>query len=263
MIGVFDSGIGGLSVLREIRSLLPDADIVYLADQAMAPYGERTLDEVRERSVAITSRLIDEGAALVVVACNSASAAALHHLRAVFPDMPFVGMEPAVKPAVAMTGNGVIGVLATNATFQGELYASVVDRHAANATIVARAGRGLVPLVERGDVDSADVKALLEGYLAPMLDAGADTIVLGCTHYPFLLPAIQEIVGPDVFVVDPSPAVARQVARLAGEKSEAGTGSMRYVTTGSPVALAGTIEHLLGVIPEPVPVHWEIGPQRG
>ena len=256
MIGVFDSGVGGLSVLREIRSLLPGHAVTYLADQAWAPYGERSLQEVRDRSVAIAERLIGEEATTVVVACNSASAAALHHLRDTFPDTPFVGMEPAVKPAVQLTSRGVIGVLATDATFQGELYASVVNRHAADVEIVATPGRGLVRLVESGDVDSPELRSLLASYIQPMVDAGADTIVLGCTHYPFLLPVIRELAGDAVHVIDPAPAVARQVSRIAAPADA--VGGVRFATTGSPVAMAGLVEHLLGYLPKPVPEYWEI-----
>jgi glutamate racemase len=258
LIGVFDSGVGGLSVLREIQTLLPEHSITYLADQAWAPYGERRLEEVRRRSVAITDRLLAEGAATVVVACNSASAAALHHLREVYPGVPFVGMEPAVKPAAELTANGVIGVLATDATFQGELYASVVNRHAVGVEIVARPGRGLVRHVESGDVDSPELRTLLASYLDPMVEAGADTIVLGCTHYPFLLPLIRSVAGSGVRVIDPAPAVARQVARVAKPVPQGAPG-LRFATTGSPVVLAVMIEKLLGYEPEALPEFWKIG----
>jgi glutamate racemase len=248
-IGVFDSGVGGLSVLRELLQLAPEHPVIYLADQAMAPYGERSLAEVRARSVAISSYLIARGCEVVVVACNSASAAALHHMRHVFPDTRFVGMEPAVKPAASLSERGVIGVLATDATFQGELYASVVDRHANGATVVEQACPGLADAIERLGVDAPVTRELVEQYVTPLRDAGVDTLVLGCTHYPFVLDAIREIAGPDVTVVDPAPAVARQVMRMVGEPAAGGT--VEFLTTGAVRLFANQIETLLGTSAEP------------
>ena len=213
-IGIFDSGIGGLTVLRAIHQLLPDEPLFYLADQAHVPYGSRQLEEVRRFSVAITRFLLDQGARLVVVACNTASAAALKHLRSVFPHVPFVGMEPAVKPAAERTRSGVVGVLATPATFQGELYASVVERFGQGVKLLQNTCPGLVAQIETGALDSPETHHILEDALQPMLEQGIDTVVLGCTHYPLVIPLIQQIVGPDVRVIDPAPAVARQVQRL-------------------------------------------------
>jgi glutamate racemase len=234
-IGVLDSGIGGLSVLREMRALLPDADLVYVADQAFAPYGERSLDEVRTRAAAVVSHLLDLSCAPIVIACNTASAAALHHLRQVHPDVPFVGMEPAVKPAAETTGAGVIGVLATPATFQSELYASVVDRHSNGVEVIAQPAPGLVELVEEGHLDAA--LPLLRGYLAPMIEAGVDRLVLGCTHYPFLIDQIRRILPEDVAIIDPAPAVARQVARVTG-----GGGSRKTTYLATRPTDAATVE---------------------
>lgn len=233
-IGVFDSGVGGLSILREIHSQLPDEDVVYVADQEWAPYGSRALGEVRDRSVAVAAELIGRGAKLVVVACNSASAAALHHLREVFPETPFVGMEPALKPAAAHTDKGVIGVLATETTFQGELYASVLDRHTDGVEVIEVAGKRLAVLVEEGRLDEA--KADLEVLLGPMLDAGIDTLVIGCTHYPFLEGQIRDVIGPSVRLVDPAPAVARQVKRVLEGRGIANTGGggTSYLTSADP-----------------------------
>jgi len=250
-VGIFDSGIGGLTVLRELRALLPGASFLYLADQAWVPYGERTLQEVRERSIRVVEELLGRGAVLVVVACNSASAAALHPLRARFPGTPFVGMEPAVKPAAALTGRGVVGVLATDATFQGVLYASVVDRHAGGVRIVEQAGAGLVDLIERGEIAGPEVRRLLTAYLEPMQREGIDTLVLGCTHYPFLIPVIEEILGAGVRLVDPSAAVARQVARLLGRPRPAGTvGSVEYFTTGDAATFTAQLRRLVGGDPQ-------------
>lgn len=246
-IGVFDSGVGGLTVLRELQALLPGASYLYLADQAWVPYGERTLDEVRERAIRVVEELLAHGAVLVVVACNSASAAALHPLRARFPGTRFVGMEPAVKPAAESSSRGVVGVLATDATFQGAPYASVVDRHAGGVRIVAQAGAGLVDLVEQGEVEGDAVRRLLTTYLAPMQEEGIDTLVLGCTHYPFLIPEIARILGEGVRLVDPAPAVARQVARILEERPPAmAHGTVTYLTTGDPAALAAAITKLIG-----------------
>lgn len=249
-VGVFDSGVGGLSVLREIRKLAPDLPIVYLADQEWAPYGERSLDEVRERSVAVVRYLLGRGCDPIVVACNSASAAALHHLRDVFPDKRFVGMEPAVKPAASQSEKGVIGVLATEATFQGELYASVLDRHANGTEVVAQACPGLAAAVEALGPDHPDTIGLLETYVAPLRAAGVDTIVLGCTHYPFLMPAIRRLAGAGVRVIDPAPAVARQAIRMIGDEYQAG-GDAAFATTGDAEAFSGQITSLLGDVAQP------------
>ncbi len=213
-IGVFDSGVGGLSVLRAIWQELPYEETIFLADQGHVPYGPRPLEEVRAFAEGITRYLLGQGAKLIVVACNAASAAALQHLRQVFPDTPFVGMEPAVKPAAESTHSGVVGVLATPATFQGALYASVVERFASGVRLLQHTCPGLVMQIERGDLNGPTTRRILEDALLPMLPRGIDTIVLGCTHYPFVIPMIQEICGPQVRVIDPAPAVARQVRRV-------------------------------------------------
>jgi glutamate racemase len=237
-IGVFDSGVGGLSILNAVRRELPFQPIVYLADQAHVPYGPRSLAEVRAFAEGISRFLLDQGAGIIVVACNAASAAALHHLRAVFDTVPFVGMEPAVKPAAESTTSGVVGVLATPATFQGALYASVVERFAHGVTILQDTCPGLVQQIEAGQLDTSTTRAILEQALQPMLAENIDTVVLGCTHYPFVIPLIQHITGPAVRVIDPAPAVARQVRRLleqTGENSNGPiSGQVRYVTTGDP-----------------------------
>jgi glutamate racemase len=245
-IGVFDSGVGGLAVLTEIRALLPTADLLYVADQAHAPYGERGLASVRARAFAISEYLIDEGVTTVVVACNSASAAALHELRERFPTVSFVGMEPAVKPAAGTTKRGMIGVLATEATFQGELFASVVDRHARGVSVIARACPGLAAAIE----DGADVDDLVNRYTADIVDRGADTIVLGCTHYSYVADRIRAAAGVGVEVIDPAPAVARQTARVRSDRDATGTGTTRFSTTGNPVRFAAQIERLVGTTPK-------------
>jgi glutamate racemase len=249
-VGVFDSGVGGLSILAEIHRLLPAEDVVYLADQAWAPYGDRTLEDLQRRSFAVVDHLLDRGAKLVVVACNTASAAALHPLRDRHPDLRFVGMEPAVKPAAIQSDRKVVGVLATSATFQGELYASVVDRHAVGVTVVEVPGPGLVELIEAGELDGPRLDALLVRHLAPLLEAGIDTLVLGCTHYPFIADPIRRILGPGVRLIDPAPAVARQLGRVLAVEDLAaagGEGDTTYLTTGDPAHFALQAERLLGV----------------
>lgn len=259
-IGVFDSGVGGLSVLRAIRAQMPNEAVIYFADQGHVPYGPRALEEVRAFAEEITRFLLRQGAKTVVVACNAASAAALHHLRQTFPDIPFVGMEPAVKPAAETTHTGVVGVLATPATFQGALYASVVERFASGVTLLPHTCPGLVGQIERGELDSPQTRAILEDALRPMLARGIDTVVLGCTHYPFVIPLIEQIVGPAVRVIDPAPAVARRTGHLleASGKRAAGTerGTLRFYTSGETDALARLLPGLLGETGEVRSVRW-------
>lgn len=218
VIGLFDSGVGGLSVAREVRRQLPTCPILYLADQGHAPYGSRPLTEIRSFARAITCFLLAHGAQVIVIACNTASAAALHRLRCEFPDVPFVGMEPALKPAAERTRTRHVGVIATAATFQGELFASLVDRFATDVVVHTQVCAQLVPLVEAGELDSPRTRAAVQGYLTPLIAAGIDELVLGCTHYPFLRPLIEETVGPHVEVIDPAGAVARQVGRILARR---------------------------------------------
>jgi glutamate racemase len=250
-IGVFDSGVGGLSVLKAIRRQMPQQPVIYLADQAHVPYGQRSLEQVRAFSEEITRFLLSQGARLVVVACNAASAASLHHLRRVFPKVPFVGMEPAVKPAAEQTHTGVVGVLATPATFQGELYASVVERFAQGVRLLQDTCPGLVKQIEDGQLDTPPTRAILERALIPMLVEKIDTVVLGCTHYPFVIPLIEEIAGPGVRVIDPAPSVARQAGRLlqaAGLAAGAhdAPGWVSFYTSADALALQNLLPKLLG-----------------
>lgn len=246
-VGVFDSGVGGLSVLRALRQAMPSIDLVYFADQAHVPYGPRPLEEVRRFAQEITHFLIGEGAQLIVVACNAASAAALLHLRRSFPATPFVGMEPAVKPASESTTSGVVGVLATPATLQGALYASLVERFGHDVRLLPDACPGLVEQIEQGAVNGAAARRILKNTLHPMLAQGIDTVVLGCTHYPFVIPLIQEIAGPAVRVIDPAPAVARQAQRMLESSGlpQGGAAATRFYTSGAPAALSAALERLL------------------
>lgn len=245
MIGVFDSGVGGLGVVAELRRLMPRADILYFADQARAPYGERSLEEVAAMSEQVTRWLLERGAGTITIACNTASAAALHRLRASHPTVRFVGMEPAVKPAATTTATGVIGVLATSATFQAELFSSLVQRHANGTRVLTRACPAWVQLVERGVVEGPQARAAVESCLRPLLEAGADTLVLGCTHFTFLRPLIQSVAGEEVAVLDPAGAVARQVERVCGGTD--GRGGLTMATSSDPARLAELARVLAGI----------------
>ena len=259
-IGIFDSGVGGLSVLKAVREQYPAEDLIYIADQAHVPYGPRPLAEVRHFSEEITRNLLARGAKLIVVACNTASAAALHYLRQTFPEVPFVGMEPAVKPAAETTETGVVGVLATPATFQGRLYASVVERFANGVMLLQNTCAGLVEQIEAGNMDGEETAIILEGALKPMLAAKIDTVVLGCTHYPFVIPQINEIVGEGVRVIDPAPAIARQVGRLLDEYDqhtpEEEPGEITLLTSGD-VAVFNTFVKSLNIQALIDTIYWE------
>lgn len=263
-LGLFDSGVGGLSVWREVVQQLPHENSLYLADQAHVPYGPRPMEEIVAFSQAITRFLLDHGCRVIAIVCNAASAAALHKLRQQFPQLAFVGMEPAVKPAAENTHTHKVGVLATPVTFQGELFAGLVERFGADIELFKQVCPGLVEQVEAGRLDTPDTHTMLCRYLAPMLEAGVDTIVLGCTHYPFLLPLIQSIAGPQVRVIDPSPAVARQIRRILAQQeplSPSGKlGQHRFYTTGDAQAFSKTLELLTGVSGQDVrAARWSAG----
>ena len=217
-IGIFDSGSGGLSVYREIVKLLPYERYVYYADNAHCPYGDKTAAFIRDRARAITDILRGLGADIIVVACNTATAAAIATLRAEYPDMPFIGMEPAVKPAALGTKSGVIGVLATAGTLKGSKYLKTRGQFEDDVRIVEHVGEGFVELVERGILDGPEAEKVVRASVEPLLDEGADILVLGCTHYPFLRPLIERIAGPGVQVIDPAPAVARRTVQVLHEQ---------------------------------------------
>lgn len=214
MLGVFDSGVGGLSIWRELDALLPDAPMTYLADQAHVPYGPRPLEEVRRLTMRCARWLIERGCGTVVVACNTASGAALDSLRAAHPDVCFVGAEPAIKPATLHTRSGVVGVLATQTTFASTRYARLLARFAEDARVLEQPCPEWVTLVESGGAHAPHAVPIVEARVRPLLDAGADVLVLGCTHFPFLLPTLQNtIASAAVQIIDPSPAIARETAR--------------------------------------------------
>ena len=280
-IGVFDSGEGGLSVLKEITRLLPEAEYIYYSDNAHCPYGEKSPEYIQDRARAITERLLKEGADVIVVACNTATAAAISVLRSEFSDASsqevrdkvreltggrhdhicFIGMEPAVKPAVLGTRTGVVGVLATAGTLKGSKYLKTKESVDDQVNVFEHVGRGFVELVEEGRLFGSEAEDVVKASLGPLLSAGADIIVLGCTHYPFLLPVLQKVAGPDIRFIDPAPAVARQLVHVlerdgmlsAGEASSALARNASAVPSSPHVKLLSSgdpepLHHLYGTI---------------
>ncbi len=267
MIGVFDSGVGGLSVLREIRRQMPQAALLYVADSAHAPYGDRPADYIEARAASIVRFLLASGARAIVIACNTATVVAARSLRTWCP-VPIIAMEPAIKPAVAQTRSGVVGVLATRRTLESASVARLCEMHGGSARILLQPCPGLVDQVERGELASASTRALVRSYVEPLLEQGADTLVLGCTHYPFLLPTIREVSGQDITIVDAAGAVARELTRRVGAYggSPQAAGQLSFFTSGSPDQARGVLSDLWGdvlrpqVLPEDVRV-WTLPPR--
>lgn len=280
-IGVFDSGEGGLSVLKEITRLLPEAEYIYYSDNAHCPYGEKSPEYIQDRARAITEQLLKEGADVIVVACNTATAAAISVLRSEYSDASsqevrdrvqkltggrhdhicFIGMEPAVKPAALGTRTGVVGVLATAGTLKGSKYLKTKESVDDQVNVFEHVGRGFVELVEEGRLSGSEAEDVVKASLGPLLSAGADIIVLGCTHYPFLLPVLQKVAGPDIRFIDPAPAVARQLVHVlerdgmlsAGEASSALARNASAVPSSPHVKLLSSgdpepLHHLYGTI---------------
>lgn len=260
-IGIFDSGVGGLSVLRSIREQMPNEDVIYFGDQSHVPYGPRSMEQIQNFSEGITRFLLSHSSKIIVVACNTASAAALKYLRETFSNVQFVGMEPAVKPAAEKTQTGKVGVLATPATFQGALYASVVERFGSGVELFQHTCPGLVSQIEAGELDSPKTLAILEDALFPMLKKNIDTVVLGCTHYPFVIPLIERIVGENVRVIDPAPSVARQVKRLLEAGGLAGPstaiGDIQIYTSGDVKIVESVLPKLLNEAASVKSVMWK------
>lgn len=238
-IGVFDSGVGGLTVLNALRAQLPGVPLHYVADTAHAPYGERSSEYIVERSVRVAERLREVGARMAVVACNTATAHAVQAMRARWPDWPVVGIEPGVKPAVAATRNGRIGVMATTATIASRRFEQLVAAHASDVELVSQPCPGLVTLIEQGDLRSAELGELIERYCAPMRAAGVDTVLLGCTHYPLIQPRIQAALGDGVQLLNIEDAVARQAKRVWDGLgvTPSGEGAIVLESTGDPAPL--------------------------
>ena len=237
-VGVFDSGSGGLSVLREIRKILPRERFIYYSDNAHCPYGEKSPEYIIDRGRAITDVLLSKGVDAIVVACNTATAAAIATLRAEY-SVPFVGMEPAIKPAALGTRTGVVGVLATAGTLKASKYLNIRGKFSESVRIVERVGRGFVELVESLELDTPHAEQVVRESLQPLLDEGADTIVLGCTHYPFLLPVMRSIAPPDVRFIDPAPAVARRLQVVLSQTGALSGGgpSVELLSSGPPDTL--------------------------
>ncbi len=255
-IGIFDSGMGGLSVAREIRKLLPNENLLYFADSAFCPYGTKEPAKIVARSQQICRFLLEHQAKMLVVACNTASIAGLDLLRKTFSEVPIVGMEPAVKPAATLTRNGRVGVLATGVTLKGDRFSSLIKRFAQNIQVFRQPCPGLVELVENGEIAGSHTEQLLKQYLQPLLEQQIDTLVLGCTHYPFLRAKIQEMVGDSIQLIDTGAAVAQQVKRKIIEFKLAAAseqeGRYCFYTSGDPEKVQQTISLLLNLPVEQV-----------
>lgn len=250
VIGIMDSGVGGLSVFREIRHLMPGHHYIYYSDNANCPYGDKSPEFIRERLHQITRFFLDKGVGAMVLACNTATAAGIEELRATY-SIPFVGMEPAVKPAALGTKSGVIGVLATAGTLKGSKYLNTKGRFADQIRIEERVGRGFVELVESGTLAGPEAESVVEASLKPLLETGADRIVLGCTHYPFLLDSLRKVASrlgyPEVQFIDPAPAVAARLqdvladlgaaAQASSSSDDSSAGATEYFASGDPSAL--------------------------
>jgi len=249
-IAVFDSGVGGLSVLAEIQRLLPHESLLYFADCGHIPYGEKTPEFIRQRCNVMARFFREQGAKALVIACNTATVAAVADLRRDFPDWPIVGMEPAVKPAAAATHSGVVGVLATTGTLQSAKFAALLDRFATDVRVITQPCPGLVELIESGDLHSAELRTLLQHYVEPLLANGCDTIILGCTHYPFLKPLLKTMLPESLSLIDTGAAVARQLQRLLAERDLLADGPnrpVRFWTSADPEFFRRTLP-LLGQV---------------
>jgi glutamate racemase len=255
-IAVFDSGLGGLTVLRALRERLPKEDFFYFADTRFLPYGDRTEAFLRERGVLIADALVKRGAKALVIACNTATAAAAESIRAAIA-LPVVALEPGVKPAVALTKSGVIGVLATTRTLDSERFQRLVGNHANGSRVIAQACPGLAEAIEAEGPDSSQVAAMLDIFVAPLAAATSDVVVLGCTHYPWVAAAIALRMPPGTILLDTGGPVARQLERLlaAGNLLGGGAGRLTLATSGAPAAVMATVGRLLG---EKLKIeHWE------
>ncbi|NYH09950.1 glutamate racemase [Pseudomonas moraviensis] len=243
-IAVFDSGVGGLSVLAEIRQLLPNESLLYLGDCGHIPYGEKTPEFIRQRCSVMAGFFREQGAKALVIACNTATVAGVADLRRDLPEWPIVGMEPAVKPAAAATRSGVVGVLATTGTLQSAKFAALLDRFATDVRVITQPCPGLVERIEIGDLHSAELRALLKHYVDPLLANGCDTIILGCTHYPFLKPMLKSMIPESISLIDTGAAVARQLQRLLAERdllAEGPNRPVRFWTSADPASLRKTL----------------------
>ncbi|MBE7376313.1 glutamate racemase [Pseudomonas lopnurensis] len=247
-VGVFDSGVGGLSVLREIRQRLPHESLLYLADSAHVPYGEKSPEYIRQRCRIIAAFLLERGAKALVLACNTATAAGITELRELYPQLPIIGMEPAVKPAALATRSGVVGVLATTGTLKSARFAALLDRFAADVRVITQPCPGLVERIEAGDLHSAQTRAMLADWVEPLLAQGCDTLILGCTHYPFIGPLLGELLPADVRLIDTGTAVARHLHEVLAERHLLANGQaqQRFYCSGDPLRMARVLPILWG-----------------
>ena len=248
-VGVFDSGVGGLSVLGEIRALLPRESLLYVADSGHVPYGEKSPEFIRERSQRIAEFLLNQGAKALVLACNTATAAAISELRGRYPQLPIIGMEPAVKPAAAATQSGVVGVLATTGTLKSAKFAALLDRFANDVRVITQPCPGLVEQIEAGELASDSTRELLLGLVQPLLAEGCDTLILGCTHYPFIKPLLRELLPASVSLIDTGAAVARQLQRRLGERQLLASGpaqAARFWSSAEPLCMQAVLPRLWG-----------------
>ena len=240
-IGVFDSGVGGTSIWKEIHELLPNENTIYLADSANAPYGPKGKQAIIDLCIKNTELLLNKGAKLIVVACNTATTNAIEHLRAHY-DVPFIGIEPAIKPAALKTKTNAIGILATKGTLSSALFSSTSDKFASHVHVIEQIGEGIVPLIENGDLYSEDMQSLLNTYLQPMITADIDHLVLGCTHYPYLIPILSKMLPESVKIIDSGEAVARQTKAILEKNNllNLNTSSLlhhTFITNGNPDVL--------------------------
>ena len=248
-IGLFDSGVGGLSVFRAVMRELPKYEYVYFADQKFCPYGSRPPQEIRARSKRIVEFLLERNCSIIVVACNTACAAALYSLRQTFPEVPFVGMEPAVKPAARETRSGKVAILATKGTLQGELFIHTREEYARAVEVLTIYPDDWVERVERGEIDSTETEASVRRVIEPLLEAGVDEIALGCTHYPFLSPLMEKITQGRAKILDPSDAVALQTTRMVDEwrLTPPDPSQISFYTSGDKATFTRVLEKLLGI----------------
>jgi glutamate racemase len=263
-IGVYDSGVGGLSVLRALQARLPAESFYYVADSVHCPYGDRESAEIQELALGVGRHLSDVGCKLIVVACNTISSTALTVMRDHLDGLPIVGMVPAVKPAIETTHTGVVGVLATQATVRGALYLDVLSRYAQNTRVISQACPGLVELIEAGQLEAPETDALLRRCVAPIVDAGADVVVLGCSHYPFIRPLLERILGHSVRIIEPSDAIALQTLRILDREgllidAAPCPGVTRFATSGNAMAFDASVFRLVGLWPDAESLVWYNG----
>jgi len=245
-IGIFDSGIGGTSIWKEIHKLLPHENTIYLADSHNAPYGPKGKERITALSIKNTELLLAKNCKLIVVACNTATTNAIKHLRNTY-DVPFIGIEPAIKPAALQTKSNAIGILATKGTLSSELFHKTSDLYANGVNIIEQVGEGLVPLIENGQIESPEMEDLLQTYLQPMLAAKIDYLVLGCSHYPYLIPKLKELLPKNITIIDSGVAAARQTAAVLTHhnllNSEAELGTCAFYSNGNPEILTDILQH--------------------